>query len=80
MSVEVWAVVGLAVSYGAFVWTHPPTAYQFSLGFGVYVVVMGVMRREWVGVVKVVMGLVMGLGVSAAYIVPAALEQNYDKQ
>src|ERR1044071_5592881 len=76
MKKGVWAVAGLAVSYGAFVWTHPPTAYQFSLGVGMYVVMKGMMEREWMGVVKVVMGLVRGLGLAAAYIIPAALEQN----
>jgi hypothetical protein len=76
MKREVWAVVGLAMIYGAFVWTHPPTAYQFSIGFGMYVVMKGVMDREWRGVVKVGAGLVMGLGIAGAYIIPAALEQN----
>ncbi|MGA9768116.1 MAG: hypothetical protein WBV94_03695, partial [Blastocatellia bacterium] len=73
---EVWAVAGLAMSYGGFVWTHPPTAYQFSIGFGMYVVMMSVMRREWRGMVKVGAGVMMGVGLAAAYIIPAALEQN----
>jgi hypothetical protein len=34
------------------------------------------MDREWRGVVKVGAGLVMGLGIAGAYIIPAALEQN----
>ncbi|HKS41144.1 MAG TPA: hypothetical protein VJX74_11075, partial [Blastocatellia bacterium] len=45
-------------------------------GFGMYVVMKGVMEREWRGVVKVGAGLVMGLGIAGAYIIPAALEQN----
>ncbi len=73
---EVWAVAGVAMSYGGFVWTHPPTAYQFSIGFGMYVVMMSVMRREWRGMVKVGAGVMMGVGLAAAYIIPAALEQN----
>jgi hypothetical protein len=66
----------LAVSYGGFIWSHPPTAYQFSLG---YVVVMGVLamvRREWGGLVRVGVGLGLGVGLAAAYILPAVLEQN----
>src|SRR6185369_13727515 len=27
-----WVMV-LGASYGGFIWSHPPTAYQFSLGF-----------------------------------------------
>ena len=73
---EVRAVAMLGVSYGVFVWTHPPTAYQFSLGFGVYVMMMGVMRREWKGLMKVMAGVMIGVGLSAAYILPAALEQS----
>ena len=71
-----WAIVGLAASYGMFVWSHPPTAYQFGLGYGAYVMAAGLMRREWRGVVGVVTGCVLGLGISAAYLLPAALEQN----
>ena len=69
-------VSGLGASYGLFVWTHPPTAYQFSLGVMAYVGVMGMMRREWRGVLRVGSGMVMGLGLSAAYLMPAALEQD----
>jgi Dolichyl-phosphate-mannose-protein mannosyltransferase len=73
---KLWMWVMVGVSYGMFVWSHPPTAYQFSLGYGMYVVVKGGIEREWRGVVKVAGAMVMGLGLSAAYLVPAALEQN----
>ncbi|HEX8184702.1 MAG TPA: hypothetical protein VF747_08115 [Blastocatellia bacterium] len=72
-------VVGMAVlamSYGGYVWSHPPTAYQFSLGYGVYMGLMGVMRREWKGMMRVAAAMVIGLGISAAYLLPAALEQD----
>jgi hypothetical protein len=42
----------------------------------VYVGVMGMMRKEWKGVVRVVAGMMLGLGLSAAYLLPAALEQD----
>jgi 6-pyruvoyl-tetrahydropterin synthase related domain len=70
------AGAGLAASYGMFVWSHPPTAYQFSLGIMMYVVVMGVMRKEWKGVIAVAAAMMLGLGLSAAYLLPAALEQD----
>ena len=52
-------IAGLAASYGAFL-SNPPTAYQFTLGFGVYVLVLTVIRREWKGLVGV--GVAMALG------------------
>ncbi|HEX8088538.1 MAG TPA: hypothetical protein VF762_06765, partial [Blastocatellia bacterium] len=73
---RVRACAGLAVSYGGFVWSHPPTAYQYGVGFMVYVLAVSVMRREWKGVVWVGAGSVLGVGLSAAYLLPAALEQD----
>ncbi len=67
---------GLAASYGAFLWSHPPTAYQFTLGFGVYVLVLAVRRREWHGLVAVGVALALGIGLAAVYLLPAAVEQN----
>jgi hypothetical protein len=69
-------IVGLAASYGAFLWSHPPTAYQFTLGFGVYVLVLGVMRKEWKGLVAVAGAMALGIGLAAVYLLPAAIEQN----
>ena len=69
-------VVGLAASYGAFLWSHPPTAYQFTLGFGVYVLVVSVMRKEWKGLIAVGLAMALGVGLSAAYLLPAAIEQD----
>ncbi|HLF84598.1 MAG TPA: hypothetical protein VI837_10525 [Blastocatellia bacterium] len=71
-----FSIVGLAASYGAFLWSHPPTAYQFTLGFGVYMLVLGVMRREWKGLVVLGMAMVLGIGLAAVYLLPAAIEQN----
>jgi hypothetical protein len=69
-------VAGLALCYGAFLWSHPPTAYQFTLGLGVYLLALSVMQREWKGLVVVSAAMALGLGLSAAYLVPAAIEQN----
>jgi hypothetical protein len=43
----------------------------------VYVVAAAVMRGAWVGLVKVGLGLALGIGLAAAYIIPAAVEQNF---
>ncbi|HSQ19550.1 MAG TPA: hypothetical protein VLR92_04165, partial [Blastocatellia bacterium] len=59
------SAAGLAASYGAFLWSHPPTAYQFTLGFGVYVLVLSVLRREWKGLIAVGAAMALGIGLSA---------------
>lgn len=67
---------GLAVCYGAFLWSHPPTAYQFTLGLGVYLLALGIMQRHWKGLLIVSAAIALGVGISAAYLVSAAIEQN----
>jgi hypothetical protein len=69
-------IAGLAASYAAFLWSHPPTAYQFSLAFGIYTLLLSAMRRDWRGLILV--GVAVGIGVlaAAAYLYPAAAEQN----
>lgn len=70
------SAAGLGLSYGGFLWSHPPTAYQFTLALGVYVLALAVMQREWRRLIAVCGAMVLGLAVSAAYLLPAALEQN----
>ena len=67
---------GLALSYGGFLWSHPPTAYQFSLVFCPFIVLLAVWRRSWRGLLWTAAGFALGGGLSAAYLLPAALEQN----
>lgn len=72
-----WASIsGLALSYGLFLWSHPPTAYQFTLCFGVYALVYGAMRRDLRGLIAVGVALAIGAGLSAAYMLPAFIEQD----
>jgi hypothetical protein len=70
------SIAGLAASYGAFLWSHPPTAYQFTLAFGVYVLALALIRREWKGLIAIGVAVAIGLGLSAAYLIAASLEQN----
>src|SRR5262249_54214327 len=70
------AFVLLGVSYGAFIWSHPPTAYQFTLAFGAGMLLLAAMRREWLGLIWIGAGMALGVGLAAAYILPAAMEQN----
>jgi hypothetical protein len=67
---------GLALSYGAFLWSHPPTAYQFSLAFGLFVLLLAAARKELKGLLTVGSAMALGLGLSAAYLYPAAVEQD----
>ncbi|HKP11416.1 MAG TPA: glycosyltransferase family 39 protein [Blastocatellia bacterium] len=70
-----WVVV-LGLSYGGYVWSHPPTAYQFSLGFAVAMAVLAVTRRQWRGLLWIGVGIAWGVALAAAYILPAIVEQN----
>ncbi|MFL6215088.1 MAG: hypothetical protein ACJ74J_14485 [Blastocatellia bacterium] len=70
-----WVVV-LGLSYGLFIWSHPPTAYQFSLGFMVGMAALGLVRQEWQGLVKIGLGVLLGVALAAAYIIPAVVEQD----
>ncbi len=70
-------IAGLGISYAAFLWSHPPTAYQFTLTFGLFALALGIFRRDWLGLVIVTGGMAVGLALSAAYLYPAAVEQNF---
>lgn len=69
-------VSGLAASFGAFLWSHTPTAYQFLLAFGLYVLLLAWMRKDWAGLLIWAGAMMLGLGLSAAYLYPAVMEQN----
>jgi hypothetical protein len=69
-------LAGLAASYGAFLWSHPPTAYQFSLAFGIYMLVLAWLRRDLRGLLLVGFAIALGVMLSAAYMYPAAAEQD----
>ncbi len=68
-------LVGLAASFGAFLWTHPPTAYQFLLVFGPCYVVLIVKAGKWRESLWLTAALVFGSMLAAAYFYPAIAEQ-----
>jgi hypothetical protein len=72
----VFAIAGIAISYGAFVWSHPPTAYQFSLALALAIPLLAVTTKNWRGILISGVGLALGLGLAAAYIYPAAAEKG----
>ena len=71
-----WNFAGMAASYGAFVWSHPPTAYQFTLAFGIFLLALAWLRRDVKGLLYAGAAVALGLGISAAYLFPAAVEQD----
>ncbi len=70
-------ITGLALSWGLFVWSHPPTAFQFLLIAGPLLLGVSVASRAWRELVLVGGALLLGLAISAAYLLPAVVEQRY---
>ncbi len=73
---------GLSASFGAFLWSHPPTAYQFLLVFGPCFVVWAIwMKRALRRLLIIGCALALGSMIAAAYFLPAIAEQglvNYE--
>lgn len=70
------SAVGLAVTIGAFLWSHPPTAYQFMMAFGLFLILFAWKHQSWKRLPNVASAVTLGLGLSAAYVYPAFVEQD----
>src|SRR5260370_13291292 len=70
------AIAGLALVYGAFIWSHPPTAFQFSMVLAVFILLLALARKKWRGIALTGAGVALGLALSSAYLYPAYLEKN----
>jgi cytochrome bd-type quinol oxidase subunit 2 len=70
------SVAGLAGSFGAFLWSHPPTAYQSTLVLGVCLLVVASARKQWRALWLMSLALLFGSCLAAAYFYPAMLEQH----
>jgi hypothetical protein len=68
---------GLAAAYGAMLWSHPPTAFQFSVATALFAVGLALSRRRTRSLVILAGALVLGVGLSAAYLYPAVVEQGF---
>ncbi|HKA18583.1 MAG TPA: 6-pyruvoyl-tetrahydropterin synthase-related protein [Blastocatellia bacterium] len=66
----------LSLTVGCFVWCHPPTAYQFMLAFGLFVMLSALIHKRWKGVMAVMIAVALGLALSGAYLYPAFVEQG----
>ena len=72
---------GLSASFGAFLLSHPPTAYQFLLVLGPCFVVWVIRMKRRRGLLFIGCALGFGSMIAAAYFLPAVAEQslvNYD--
>ncbi|MCI0389818.1 MAG: hypothetical protein MOB07_13800 [Acidobacteria bacterium] len=67
---------GLAASFGAFLWSHPPTAYQFLLVFGPCFVVWAIRIKQWARLLMIGCALAFSSMIAAAYFFPAVAEQS----
>ncbi|HKX32655.1 MAG TPA: hypothetical protein VJ302_33525 [Blastocatellia bacterium] len=72
-------LVGLTAVMGAFLFSHPPTAYQFILIFGLCAAVIAIRTRRWGWLIMIGIAIVVGSLVAAAYLFPAFVEQNLIK-
>ncbi len=70
------SIAGLATSFGAFLWTHPPTAYQFLLVFGSCLAVSAIRAGKWRELGFIAAALIFGSMLAAAYFYPAIVEQR----
>ncbi len=70
-------VAGLALMWGLFIWSHPPTAYQFLLIGGPVLTVICLINGRKMELAYVTGGLILGLALSSAYLLPAIAEQRH---
>lgn len=71
-------VAGLGAAFGAYLWTHPPTAFQLLLLFGP-VAIVRIVPRIKVSLMRVSMiggGLLLGALLAGAYLLPGFVERN----
>jgi uncharacterized membrane protein YfhO len=66
----------LAFLFAAFLYSHPPTAYQFVLVFGSCFAIRELSDRNWRGLGLTALSLAVGSLIAAAYFYPAIAEQS----
>lgn len=73
-------MAGFALSYAGFLWSHPPTAYQLTLALAASLPFLALLGHGWRGIfglIRIGVAGAVGLGLSAAYLYPAAMEQDF---
>ncbi len=65
----------LAIVFAAFLYSHPPTAFQFVLVFGSCFSIWAIKQGNWRGLGLIALSLAVGSLIAAAYFYPAIVEQ-----
>ncbi|MBX3276808.1 MAG: hypothetical protein KF868_02285 [Acidobacteria bacterium] len=71
------AFVGLALCWGLFIFSHPPTAYQFALIWGPVGAVYLLMKKRLRTACTILAAIAVGTLLAGVYIYPAVIEQKY---
>jgi hypothetical protein len=69
-------IAGMALCYGAALWSHVPSIHPFSIALGIYILILGLARRDWKGVLFCGVAVALGLGLAAAYWYPALVGKD----
>jgi 6-pyruvoyl-tetrahydropterin synthase related domain len=69
-------IAGLGLLYGLYLLTHFPVGLMFSYALAFYVVVWALRAKDWRIVLRIAIGMSIGLAISAVYWLPAALEMK----
>jgi hypothetical protein len=70
------AILLAAVVAGTWL-SNPPLGVMASYLLGAVALVVALLRRSWAPVLRAIVGAAIGLGLSAFYLVPAAIEQRW---
>jgi hypothetical protein len=69
-------MAGLGLLYGLYLLVHFPVGVMFSYALAFYALLWAVRARNWRILLRIAVGMSIGLAVSAIYWLPAALEMN----
>jgi hypothetical protein len=69
-------IVGLSLSWGLCIFSHPPTAYQFVLIWAPIFCFIVIWRRQWIQPLRLGAGLAVGSMLAGSYLIPAIIEQK----
>jgi hypothetical protein len=70
-------ILGFAVSYALLGLTHLPTLVIFSIFPVLYVLFLGLGRKRKKALTRILLGMIMGIGLSAIFWLPALTTQKY---
>jgi uncharacterized membrane protein len=70
------AIVGLSISYAGLILTHLVSGFIFSFVIGAYLIYFYVLKKRKY-ILQTFFSLILGLGLSALYLIPVIFEQKY---